>query len=337
MRYQSSDARSLAFANRAMLGAGTALSAIMLAGPAIGAGTVAGTNIDNVAHATYEQPSGGQVSVDSNVVTLKVDELLDVTVASTDPADVATQPGLAGQLLGFTITNGGNGSEAFSLTAVANNGGDDFDPAVASIMLDTNGNGAFDAGIDTLYVAGVNDPQLDPDQSIAVFVLSAIPLAAQDGHRGRVDLEAVAKTGQGAPGTSFAGAGQGGGDAVVGATGADGEDDGFYRVARASVSLVKSASVADSFGGSSRAPGATITYSLAATVSGSGSLSNLRVTDSVPAGTTYTAGSITLDGSPLTDASDTDSGAFGAGAIAVGLGNVAAGTTRTVTFKVKID
>lgn len=337
MRYPSSDARSLAFANKAILLAATALSAGTLASPASAAGTVAGTNIDNVAHATYEQPGGGEVTVDSNVVTLKVDELLDLTVASTDPGDVATQPGLTGQLLSFTLTNAGNGTEAFTLSTIANGGGDDFDPSVTSIVIDSNGNGAFDAGVDSAYVAGVNDPQLDPDQSIAVFILSSIPGSAQDGNRGRVDLTAVAKTGHGAPGTSFAGAGQGGGDAVVGATGADGEDDGWYRVARASVSLVKSATIADPFGGSARTPGATITYSLVATISGSGSLANVRVTDSVPAGTTYTAGSITLDGSPLTDAADLDSGAFGAGAIAVGLGNVAAGSTRTVTFKVKID
>jgi uncharacterized repeat protein (TIGR01451 family) len=337
MRYQSSDARSLAFANKAMLVAATALSAGTLASPATAAGTIAGTTIDNVAHATYEQPGGGEVSVDSNIVSLKVDELLDVAVATTDPGDVATQPALTDQLLSFTVTNAGNGTEAFTLATVANGGGDDFDPSVNSIILDTNGNGAYDAGVDAAYVAGSNDPQLDPDQSIAVFVLSSIPASAQDGHRGRVDLTALANTGHGVPGTSFAGAGQGGGDAVVGATGADGEDDGYYRVARASVSLVKSAVITDPFGGSSRVPGATITYSLAANVSGTGSLANLRVTDAVPAGTTYTLGSITLDGGPLTDAADADAGVFSAGAIAVGLGNVSAGTTRIVTFKVKID
>jgi fimbrial isopeptide formation D2 family protein len=147
----------------------------------------------------------------------------------------------------------------------------------------------------------------------------------------------VARTGSGAPGLSFAGLGQGGGDAVVGATGADGIDDGFYRVAAATVSFVKSASVADPFGGSTQVPGATITYTLAATIGGNGSLANLRITDPVPAGTTYTAASITLDGAALTDAADADSGSFSGTGISVGLGNVAAGTTRTVTFKVKID
>jgi hypothetical protein len=72
-------------------------------------------------------------------------------------------------------------------------------------------------------------------------------------------------------------------------------------------------------------------------VSGTGSLANLRVADPVPAGTTYQPGSLTLDGGPLTDADDADSGSFTGTAISVGLGNVAAGTTRTITFQVKID
>jgi uncharacterized repeat protein (TIGR01451 family) len=337
MRYQATGAKSSAFRKNAALGAFSALAAGLCASPALAAGTPAGTNITNVATATYELPNGDETSVDSNAVTLKFDELLDVSVAWADPADVATSAGLTGQLLKFTVTNGGNGSESFTLATVANGGGDDFDPAVTSIVLDTNGNGAYDAGVDTVYASGGNDPQLDPDQSITVFVLSTIPAGAGDGHRGRVDLTALAKTGSGAPGTSFAGLGQGGGDAVVGASGGDAEDDGYYRVAKASVAFVKSATVADSFGGDAAAPGSTITYTLAATVSGSGSLANLRVSDSVPAGTTYKAGSLTLEGSPLTDAADADAGSFTGTGIAVGLGTVAAGGTRTITFQVKID
>lgn len=337
MRYQAMRAKSSALRKNAALAAFGAVSAGMFASPAFAAGTPAGTNITNVATATYELPGGEETSVDSNSVTLKVDELLDVSVAWGDPGDVSTSAGQTGQLLKFTVTNGGNGAEAFVLATVANGGGDDFDPSVTSIVLDSNGNGAYDAGVDTVYASGSNDPQLDPDQSITVFVVSTIPAAAGDSHRGRVDLTAVAKTGSGTPGTSFAGLGQGGGNAVVGATGADSEDDGYYRVAKASVAFVKSAAVADAFGGTAAAPGSTITYTLAATVSGSGSLANLRVADAVPAGTTYQAGSLTLDGGALTDAADADSGSFTGTGISVALGTLAAGATKTITFQVKID
>jgi uncharacterized repeat protein (TIGR01451 family) len=337
MCYQATDAKSSAFRKNAALAAITAATACIFASPAQGAGTPAGTDIVNVATATYALPDGGEASIDSNIVTLKVDELLDVSVAWSDPSDVTSPAGGTGQRLKFTVTNGGNGTESFALATLANGGGDDFDPSVTSIVLDSNGNGAYDAGVDTLYSSGSNDPQLDPDQSITVFVLSTVPASAGDGQRGRIDLTAAARTGSGAPGTSFAGQGQGGGDAVVGATGADGEDDGYYRVAKASVAFVKSAAVADAFGGTSATPGSTITYTLAATVSGSGSLANLRVSDPVPAGTTYRPGSLTLEGSALTDSADADAGSFTGTAINVGLGTLAAGATKTITFQVKID
>ena len=322
----------------ALLAAASAVAVVALPAPAFAAGTPAGTDIKNTATATYEPtPGGPETSIDSNTVTLKVDELLDVSVAWGDPSDVVASPGATAQVLRFTVSNGGNGSEAFALSTAANGGGDDFDPTVTAVVLDSNGNNAYDAGIDTVYVPGSNDPVLDADASITVFVLSNIPAGASDTQRGRVDLLAAAKTGTGAPGTSFAGLGQGGGNAVVGATGADGEDNGFYAVASATVTFTKSAVVLDPFNGTSQVPGATITYTLTATVSGSGSLANIRVADPIPAGTTYTPGTITLDTAALTDAADADAARFTGTGIAVGLGTVAAGTSRTITFKVKID
>jgi len=331
------DAPHGACAGKALLAGVSALALGALATPAAAAGTPAGTVINNTATATYELPGGVEDETVSNTVSLTVDELLDVAVASADPGDVTTNPGATNQVLRFTITNAGNGSEAFALTARGTGGGDDFDPAVTSIVIDSNGNGAYDAGIDTVYVANSNDPVLAPDASLAIFILSSIPAGAADGARGRAVLAAVAKTGSGTPGTSFAGAGQGGGNAVVGATGADAEDDGYYAVSRAGVSFVKSASVADAFGGVTQVPGSTITYTLTATVNGSGSLANLRVADPIPAGTSYKPGSLALQGTALTDAADSDAGAFTGSGIAVALGNLAAGSSRTITFQVKID
>jgi len=337
MRYQALDAESSAFVKNALLAAATIAAAGTFAAPAEAAGTVAGTTISNVATATYDLPNGGSGTVQSNTVTLKVDELLDVTVAWRDPSDVVGGAGALARVLSFTVTNGGNGNESYTLGTVANLGGDDFDPVVTAIVLDTNGNGAYDPGVDTVYVPGTNDPQLAPDQSATIFVLSTLPLAAADGNRGRAQLTAAAKKGTGTPGTSFAGLGQGGGNAVVGATGGKGAADGWYKIAKASVAFLKSAAVADPFGGTSQVPGSIITYTLAATVSGTGSLANLKITDSIPTGTSYKAGSLTLDGGALTDAADGDAGSAAPSGIAVNLGTVASGATRTVTFKVKID
>lgn len=312
-----------------------AAAAGVLASPVLAGGTTAGTRIDNQATATYDGPAG-PVAIPSNTVSLTVDEILDVTVVSADPGDVQAVPGSTERVLTFTVTNTGNGQEAFSLASLGTLGGDDFDPTVTAIVLDTNGNGAYDAGVDTVYSAGSNDPLLAPDASTTVFVLSTMPAAA-DGARGRAQLGAVAKTGTGTPGTTFSGQGQGGGDAVVGSTGADADASGFYKLSAAAVNFVKSATVVDPFGGSQTVPGAIITYSLVASVSGSGTLNNLRVADPVPTGTTYQPGTLTLQGAALSDAVDGDAGEIANGAIVARLGTVAGGQTRTVTFQVKVN
>jgi uncharacterized repeat protein (TIGR01451 family) len=303
---------------------------------AFAAGTLAGTDITNTATASYETPGGGSVEIDSNTVIFKVDELLDVVVDNSDPGDVLTTPGETGEVVKFLVTNGGNGSEAFTLAANVNRTGDDFNPSLTQIVLDTNGNGVYDAGVDTVYVAGTNDPVLAPDQSLTVFVIVDTPATAVDGNRAEVNLSAVAKTGSGAPGTSLDGLGDGGGDAVVGATGADGDDSGFLALQAAILELIKSATIADPFGGTTAVPGSVITYQIRANITGSGSLPKLVVSDPIPANTTYAPASITLEGVTQSDAVDTDVSNFDGSKITVNMGTVPAGETRTITFKVTI-
>ncbi len=301
------------------------------------AGTTAGTTISNTATATYTDTGGNPRSTNSNQVDIKVDELLDVTVAKADPGPVPVTPGSTNQVLSFTVTNTGNGSEAFNLTPTTAIGGDQFDPTTTSIVIDTNNNGVYDPGVDTVYTAGSNDLTLAPDQSKRVFVLSTIPGGGNDLDRGDLDLLAAARTGTGPAGTIFAGQGQGGGDAVVGTTGADGVDRGAYVVQSATMTFVKSATVLDPFGGSRSVPGSIVTYTLVATISGTGTLTNLAIGDTVPANTTYQPGTILFQGSAMSDAADADAAQFASNAVTVQLGTVAGGQTRTVTFKVRIN
>lgn len=311
------------------------LAALALPVHAHAAGTRAGSTISNTASASFDN-GGGTQTIDSNKIDLLVDELLDVTVDSSNPADVPTTPGATNQVLTFSVTNNGNGEEAFVLSTIANGGGDQYNPTVTQIYLD-NGDGVFDAGTDTLYTPGSNNPVLDPDESITVFVIATTPGTVSDGDRGIVSLVAAAQTGTGNPGTSFTGKGEGGGDAVVGSTRADGQDNGAFRVSAATVTLVKSAVVVDPFGGAEPVPGATITYTITATTAGSGSLNGLTISDNVPANTSYVAGSIRLGSTALSDAADSDAGSYDGTKVAVALGTVAGGQTRTVTFKAIID
>ncbi len=306
-----------------------------LAGTAHATGVLAGTLIENTATATY-QTGTGTGSVTSNKVTVKVDELLDVAVAtlSTAPATASSEPAV----LIYSVTNSGNGPEAFNLAADPKISGNAFDGAVKSVVLDSNANGIYDPGVDTVLTAGaLATPVLAPDKSVKVFVLVTLPTGASDAQTSQVRLTATAQTGTGTPGTSFAGKGEGGGDAVVGLTTASANSLGALIASLANITLTKSATILDPFGTAKPVPGAVVTYSLAAKVTGSGSLDGLHVIDTIPDGTTYVPGSLKLDSSVLTDAADGDAGTGGTGGIDVTLGKITGGTTRTVNFAVKIN
>lgn len=312
-----------------------AITAAFAAPPAYAVGTPAGTPIQNTASATYDE-GGSSITVDSNTVTLIVDEILDIVVTSADPGDIAASPGEVNAVLSYTVTNGGNGPEPALLTGDPNIAGDDFDPDAISIFIDTDGNGNYDAGTDTLYDP-TTPPILTADETITVFILGDIPATAADTERSEVSLTATAATGSGTPGTVFAGQGEGGANAVVGSTGATDVDSGFYVIVDANLNLSKTATIADPFGGTSPVPGATITYRLTSEATGTGSLANVVLTDTIPTDTTYVANSITLDSAAQTDIADADAATFDGSGITVDLGTVAAGTINIVEFQVVID
>ena len=311
-----------------------AIAAALITTPAHAGGVKAGTLIENTASATYDG-GAGPVTIPSNTITVKVDELLDVTVTSRDSGPVSAAPGSA--VLTFELTNTGNGPEAYTLTANPAVAGNDFDTTVNGIAVDTNGNGVYDPGVDQMLTGPATTAAIAADASLTVFVLVTIPGGVADGDQSDVSLLAEAVTGTGAPGTAFAGQGAGGGNAIVGSTGANATATGSLSVGITDVDLIKSATVLDPFGGTGIVPGATITYAIRAEVRGSGSVSDLVVTDAAPADTTYVAGSLKLDGATLTDAADADAGRFGTSGISVDLGTVSGGSSRTVTFQVTID
>jgi hypothetical protein len=115
-----------------------ALAAALMPAPALAGGVTAGTLIENTAFASFDE-AGTPRTVNSNTVTVRVDELLDVTLTSLDPGPVTARPGDA--VLSFELTNQGNGPEAFRLTAVTAVAGNDFDTTLRAIAIDSNGNG----------------------------------------------------------------------------------------------------------------------------------------------------------------------------------------------------
>jgi uncharacterized repeat protein (TIGR01451 family) len=309
---------------------------LWLPASALAVGAPANTAISNTATATFTDPDGQPLSVNSNTVTLRVDEVLGAVVVSNDAGNVGVLTPDNDRPLSFTVTNPGNGSEAFALSPNASLGGDQYDPTDVKIYLD-NGNGIFEPAIDVLYAPGVNDPVLAPDQSRVVFISSDTPSGRATGDTAKARLTATAVTGSGAPGTTFAGQGTGGVDAVVGATTATANAQGTYQVSQTLSTLTKTQSVLDPFGGNNPVPGAVITYTITMTLSGTGTITGAQIDDAIPVNTTYVANSLTLDASPLSDPADADAGRFTGSAIAVSLGSVTAPASHTVTFKVRIN
>ncbi|MHA7818787.1 MAG: hypothetical protein ACX930_03955 [Erythrobacter sp.] len=315
--------------------AASALAILTLSAPAIAEGVSAGTLIENTASATYENGAGTQ-TVDSNTVTVRVDEILDVTVTSLDSGAVGTAPGES--VLTFEVTNTGNGPEAFTLTANPAVAGNDFDTTITSIAIDTNGNGTYDPGVDQILTGPETTPVLAADEALTVFLIVETPAGVSDGQESDIELLAEAATGTGAPGTSFAAQGVDRGDAIVGATGADASAIGSLVTGIAAVDLTKAVSLLDPFGGASAVPGSIATFTITATVTGSGTVDSLVVTDAIPAGTAYSVGTLALDSGALTDAVGDDAGeASDASGITVDLGTVASGDVYTITFDVVIE
>ena len=307
---------------------------------AMALGTPPGTDISNQAMVIYEV-EGDSYSRNSNITTNRVDEVVGVSVVWQDASDIIVDPGDTNQVLTFMLTNTGNGTETFRLTADSATGGGEYNPSFVNIYLDTNGNGLYDPGDDALYFPTVNDPALPADGSALVFVLNDIPVGISNGDHGNCQLSATSSTGTGAPGTVFPSAGDGGTDAILGTGGGSTDATGSYFVSSVTVSVVKSVLVTDPTGGSEPVTGAVLTYSIAVAVSGSGTAEGLVITDPIPSNTTYRSGTLTLNTASLTDAADADAGDVGVSTpneVTVLVGDVStASPLQIITFDVIIN
>jgi uncharacterized repeat protein (TIGR01451 family) len=302
-------------------------------------GTAAGTEIRNRAEIAFELDGVAQSRV-SNATTLRVLELIDANLLIQTPERLVDAGAVAQPLL-FTLTNTGNGAESFALAFDNAVAADDFDPSAPAIALyfDSDESGDLTPA-DVAYVRGTNDPLLGADESIDLLLVQDIPSGILDGERGSVELDATATTGSGAPGTVLGAVGDGGVDAMLGATGARASAIGRYLVGSVLLSLTKTATVLDRDGGSEPSPGASIVYTVRVSAVGNGAAENALFEDAIPASTSYVDGSLELNGVPLSDARDGDAGEFVASdaRVAVNLGDLgAADGEQRVQFTVTIN
>lgn len=333
-------------AYRARRGSWLASACALLAGCALAAaaqaaGTPAGTLIGNTATLTYSlpgKPNETAVAVAPNVAVARV---VDVVVTWQDAAAIPTSSPDTGRAIAFALTNAGNGSETFRLTRNDALAGDQFDPQAGAIWIESGAQPGLQTtgpAADILYGAGVNDPTLAADASLAVYLVANIPAGLPTGSFGGSMLTATAMT----PGAAGAAPGSllgsfGGIQAVAGrATQAGGT--GRFLVSGVSMGLAKSvAGVRDPAGGTRVMPGAVLTYRIVLTLAGSGIAEAVAMQDPLPASLTYVPGSLSVDGTSRTDAADGDGVAAANNTVSADFGSVTAPATRVIEFRATVN
>lgn len=298
--------------------------------------TTAGTSISNTATVNYTVGSVAQTAINSNASSFLVDKKVDLTVAKG--SGVTTVPGATNVGLPFTVSNTGNASDSYTLTAANAATGDNFDTSSYALYLDVNGNGSYDAGTDTAIAGAVT---IARDASIKVLIVSTIPGSVINGNTANMTLTAVTTSTKttGAESATVV-------DVVFADAGNDGSevDTNTYTISTAALSVVKSALVisdpVNSTTNPKAIPGAVIEYTITVTNSGAAAAAAVTLTDSIPTNTTYVANSMMLGATSLTDLADADGGTAAGSPVAsisINAGTVAAaGGTATVKFRVTV-
>jgi uncharacterized repeat protein (TIGR01451 family) len=308
--------RRLVAPRYASVSAALAIFALGWAGSAAFAAPPAGTPIGNQASATYLDASATSRTVTSNLVTTIVQQVASFTltadgVQSAAPGGQATFP--------HTLTNTGNGSDDFSLVLV-NLAGDNFDATGLAAYADADGNGVPD-NFTPLASTGV----LAAGAAFRFVVVGGVPGTQVGGDLARLRVNAA---------STF--------DALQTAF----NTDQINVTGNAVLSVTKAISQP-----SGNSPSGPYTYTVSYTNTGNSSATAVRLTDLIPAGMTYVAGSArwsVTGATVLTDANNADAqgvvpntivydfGVSGAGVTAV-LSQVPAGATGTLTFQVNVN
>lgn len=348
--------------NRLLGTAGAAALVVTSASPAFAAGTAAGSTITNTVTVNYQVGSVAQTATGASN-TFTVDRKVNLTVAEVGSTTTQVSPGQTAAVTTFSVTNTSNATLDFALVAAQQAGGagahsntDNFDATNVNIYVDTNGNGVYDAGTDTLVTYL---DELAADASKTVFVVADIPLGQVTNDVAAVTLTATGREGgtagtQGIALTQTNGANTAGMDTVfadgAGATDAvrnadfSAKDD--YTVLAAALTISKlSTVISDPFNGTTNPkaiPGATIEYCIVVSnAAGSATANNVAISDPLPTTVTYSSGYGTfLNGtvtSGVCNADGTAGGAFASGTVSGTLSSVAAGETKTLRFRAVIN
>lgn len=279
----------------------------------------ANTSIGNQASATYTDASDTERTATSNTVVTIVQQVASFTLTTDGQARPAAPGGQV--VFPHTLTNTGNGSDSFTLS-VANNGGDNFDLSNLDLYADVNGDGIPDNSTPIITTG-----PLAAGEIFNFVAAGIVPSSATALQTAAISVSAV--------GTATAT------PAVL-----QTNIDTTTVTTDAVVNVTKAVSAASGAAGSG-----PHTFTLTYTNTGNNTATALTLTDVIPAGMTYVAGSarwsITGPGVVLTDANDGAQGTapntiaydFGqtvAGRVTAVISQVLPGESRALTFQVMI-
>jgi uncharacterized repeat protein (TIGR01451 family) len=327
----------------------------LAAGPALAAGTAAGTVITNNVTVEY-QVAGIDQADETASDAITVDRKVDLDVARTDNTATSVTPGATSQAVTFQVENLSNDTLDFELgaaqtatgSAAGISGTDGFNVTAPLTYYLDDGDGVFDAG-DT---AVTHLDALAPDSPVTVHTVAAsVPAGIANGAIAAVTLTATAKEADNgaALGSNLtqAAANTAGEDTIFadGSGATDGSRDAAFSatddfvVLTATLSAAKTSQiVSGDFGTGAAIPGATIEYCVAVTnAAGGAAASNITISDTLPAEVSYDSGFGVKVGGADCSTPGAGNGSEAGGVVSGSIANLPAGTTQTLIFRAVID
>ncbi len=154
--------------------------------------TPAGATITNRAIVTYEDASGNTYEAQSNLAEVTVAQIYAATIGVD--VDATAAPGQI-VYLPYTLTNTGNGTDTYDISAANGiTGTDTLDSSSIVVYHDLDGNGVADAGEPTVGAAGLVVDGINNNVANLVVAVQ-VPANATDGQTLGVTLTAQAREG----------------------------------------------------------------------------------------------------------------------------------------------